>query len=315
MNKQSKWILVIIIAVIVLLIIFGLWYYNYNGSQDNNNTNEPGQTDTNTDNTGDTDNNTNTDLNNNGQGATAFGQSDLNDESVLALTWLQNSGEYVALCYQAFNAAQNALDEEIAANPDTTKAIVLDVDETVLDNSQYNVGLLGTEFGYEDESWANWVKVGSARAVPGVLEFLKYADSQGINIYYVTNRKAKFDLLQPTMDNLNNLGFPQVSEDKVLLRTEESSKEARRSTVGATNTIIMLVGDNLEDFDLVFEDKSNQERRDEVMNMKAEFGDKFIILPNPVYGSWEGSLDENYFGLDAKGKSNSRRDSLTTWAD
>lgn len=312
MNKQSKVIWGVVVAVaLVVLISIPFFYNNYN----NKDTTPPDKTPTNdVYKDKNTSNDTNSPTDSTPTATVSFSQQDLNDEAILALTWLQNSGEYEALCYQAFNAARVSLDAILAKDSTSKKAIVLDVDETVLDNSAYNAGLIGTTEGYKDETWSKWVKAEKAKVIPGAVEFLTYADSKGISIYYITNRKEKNGLKEPTINNLKAYNFPQADEEHVMLRTDTSSKEERRNMVSKDKEIIMLVGDNLEDFDVLFDDKTNQKRREEVKNMMSEFGKKFIVLPNPVYGSWEGSLAEGYFGLTPEEKSLSRIKTLNAWA-
>ncbi len=116
------------------------------------------------------------------------------------------------------------------------------------------------------------------------------------------------------MNNLLELGYPNVDETHMMLRTEESSKEERRTTVTETYDIVVLVGDNLEDFDMVFEDISNEDRKQEVDNLSTEFGNRFIVIPNPVYGSWEEELAEGYFGLEPNEKSKARQTNINAWA-
>ena len=245
---------------------------------------------------------------------TEYTQKDLNEESVLALAWLQNSGEYSALCYQAFNVAKMAFDELSAANEsEKKKAVVVDVDETVLDNSYFNVDLIGTENAYSDELWNEWVEKESATAVPGAVEFLEYVAENGGEVFYVTNRKQKddIDLSEATINNLKEIGFPNVDETHLMLRTAESSKEARRQVIEENYEIVLLVGDNLNDFSEMFNISGSDMRKKKVEENKLDFGKKFIVLPNPVYGDWEGNLGDDYFKMSPEEKSQTRLKSLT----
>lgn len=211
----------------------------------------------------------------------------LREYSVQSVLWQQLSGEYKALSYQAFNLAKMQLDEILASNdlPDKPLAIVTDIDETVLDNSPYNAKMIEDDKEYESVSWKAWGELEQATAVPGALEFFNYAQSKGVQVYYISNRKA---IQQPeTMNNLKKLGFPYIDDEHFLLRTKESGKEARRQSVAADNNIIMLLGDNLSDFSELFDDKSTEERNKVTDDLQSDFGKKFIVLPNPMYGDWE----------------------------
>ena len=215
--------------------------------------------------------------------------SPLNQKGLQAVAWLQTSGEARALCYQAFNLARMRLDQELRSRQKKsgkTPAIVVDVDETVLDNSPYQVKLLRTGNFYP-LGWREWVGEARALALPGSVEFLSYASSQGVAIFYITNRKRTN--LQATLKNLKDVGFPIVKE-RVLMRTTNRSKEKRRQQVLKDHHILLLMGDNLGDFHHVFDYKSVNQRNLVVDNMSREFGKKFIVLPNPLYGDWEAAL-------------------------
>ncbi|BEP28109.1 5'-nucleotidase, lipoprotein e(P4) family [Helicovermis profundi] len=245
-----------------------------------------------------------------------FSQVDLNEEYVMALAWVQNSGEFKALSYQAFNMAKMMIDLDLVNNASATMkgAVIVDADETVIDNSAFNASFVGNAGHYSSSSWGKWVNDEQALAMPGSAEFLNYAASKGYDIYYITNRKETAGLLEPTMNNLKALGFPQITKEHMMLRTAESSKEARRDMVAKDHRLVVLMGDNLNDFSNVFEKKNNAERSAEVAKLKADFGSKFIMLPNPIYGEWEPQLTSDfYWGLDAKGKSDARQNSLRKW--
>lgn len=209
------------------------------------------------------------------------------EHSVQSVLWQQLSGEYQALCYQAFNLARFQLDEILLQSNSEGKplAIITDIDETLIDNSPYNAKMIETDEEYSKEGWIEWGLLEQATAVPGALEFLKYAESKGVQVFYISNRYAVQD--KETMANLKKLGFPFIDEKHFLLREKTSGKEERRQTVSKENEVIMLLGDNLSDFAEVFEDKSTNDRNKIVQNLKDKFGTEFIVLPNPMYGDWE----------------------------
>ena len=206
----------------------------------------------------------------------------------MAVLYQQTAAEYRALCYQAFNIAKYQLDQNLRImGLQKQQAIVLDIDETVLDNSPYEAKCILENVNYPDY-WDEWMNASSAKAIPGVLDFLEYAESQSIEIYYITNRNEKYR--DQTLKNLKMLGFPNAENKYLMLKTDESSKKDRRDLVSEKNKIIMLIGDNLNDFSEVFEKKSISERFELTDKNQQEFGKRFIVLPNAMYGEWEGAL-------------------------
>ena len=196
--------------------------------------------------------------------------------------------EYAALCYQAYNLAMERVDDIRTGNPDTDKlAIVVDIDETLLDNSPHQALMIKTDSSYP-YMWREWCDMAAARPVPGAVEFLQYADKKGFTIFYVSNRKVAGEQ-KGSMENLSKLGFPQVTGENFLLKTETSDKQPRRDQItGRGYEIVLLVGDNLGDF---YTDEDTQPiRREQMSAYRAEFGKRFIVLPNPMYGNWPGSI-------------------------
>jgi len=212
-----------------------------------------------------------------------------NDYKIQAQVWTQNSAEYRALCYQAFNAAKMNLDALFFFEKEYDKplAIIADVDETVLDNSPYDGKLILNNTAYNRESWVEWGNLEIANAIPGSLEFLIYASEKNVEIFYISNRYS--EQLESTVNNLKKLGFPDAKESNVLLRGDTRSKSERRKSISDNYEIIMLIGDNLSDFNDEFEIKLYNERSDQTDKLKNEFGTKLIVLPNPNYGDWESN--------------------------
>ena len=198
--------------------------------------------------------------------------------------WHKNSAEYKVLCIQAYNTAKIKLDLELSKNHKKKLAIVADLDETIFNNTPYNEMLIEEEATFNQENWSNWVNKKTATAIPGSLDFFKYAESKGVEIIYLSNRRI--ENYEPTKENLVTLGFPFDDSTKMLLRTDSSDKYERRKSISDQN-IIMFIGDNLGDFDSVFFDKSNEQRWEISKNLKEKFGHQFILIPNLIYGDWE----------------------------
>ncbi len=223
-----------------------------------------------------------------------------NNHLLNAVLYHQKSAEYKALCYQSFNLGRIMIDNDLSDKSIVKpRAIVVDIDETVLDNSPYEAKCIIENISYP-ESWKEWVELAIAKPIPGALEFLSYVDSLGVAIMYVTNRKQ--DKLEATMKNLKEKGFPQINESHVFMRADKSSKEERRRKILENYHISLLAGDNIHDFTNAFEGKSLHERSLLADSMKREFGERFLVLPNPMYGSWDGVLFEGYEKLSKEEK-------------
>lgn len=239
-----------------------------------------------------------------------------NEYQAGAVLWMQNSGEERALAYQAFTLARMMLDRDLRMNRrgGARRAVVVDVDETVLDNSRYQATLVKNGKSYDDQSWTQWVNRVEATAVPGAVEFLRYAASRGVRVFYITNRKQAEK--EATAANLKKLGFPGVTDETLLPRTDpqSSSKEPRRQAVSAKYRIVLLMGDNLNDFASVFEQsKTVESRLAAVEKNQSQFGTRFIVLPNPMYGDWENSLYDYNFKLTEDEKAAKRKSWLKTY--
>jgi 5'-nucleotidase (lipoprotein e(P4) family) len=203
--------------------------------------------------------------------------------------WQQQAGEYKALCYQAFNLARLRLQEILVTNKDSMPlAIITDVDETVLDNSPSAAHDILNGHTFADSSWNPWVDLATAKAMPGAVEFFNYAAQHGVQCFYITNRKEVQKAA--TMKNLQQQGFPQVDSMHVMMKGTVSDKEPRRLEVAKRYNIVLLLGDNLNDFDDLFYDKPATERNANVDKAQAFFGSKYIVLPNATYGDWENAL-------------------------
>ncbi len=240
-------------------------------------------------------------------------------EQLNAVLWMQRAPEYRANVAQTWRAATDrltdarapgtaAIEQEMqlaAAMQTLPTAVVLDVDETVLDNSVYQARLLRDRRRFDPVSWQQWVESSQAQALPGAREFVRAAIEQGHKVFYVTNRDC-LDVpagssdpcpsLTATMRNLEALGFPNANDrDAFLLQGSRpewrsSSKSARRAWLAERYRIIMMVGDDLGDF---VDQRIYAARREE---LSERFGRRWFALPNAMYGSWE----RGYANVDAK---------------
>ena len=212
--------------------------------------------------------------------------------SLNAVLWQQRSGEYKALCYQAFSLAKLRLQEKIALrkNGGEKLAIVTDIDETVLDNSPQQATDILHHTIYTEKSWLDWTSQAVAGDIPGAVAFFQWADKMGVQCFYISNRSAQER--SATIKNLLVRGFPQVDTIHVVMKDTSSDKEPRREKIRQQFTIALLLGDNLNDFDKMFYKQSWYTRNNLVRDNRDLFGDIFIMLPNPVYGDWESAIWE-----------------------
>lgn len=219
---------------------------------------------------------------------------------VYSAVWQQNSGEFRALCYQAYNLAKIRIDEKTAEQHTKPFAIITDIDETFLDNSPYAVTESKKGKEYDPKTWNEWCTKAAAVAYPGSLEFFNYAKSKNVTVFYVTNRN---EADKPgTLKNISDLGFPFSDNEHLIVMTTTSDKEERRKNILKDYEVILYLGDNLGDFSQLFYKKPQQERNAKVDELSALFGDKFIVLPNSGYGDWEPALPGFNYKLSPKEK-------------
>ena len=228
-------------------------------------------------------------------------------ENTMGALWYQNAAEVDALYQQGYNVATNKLKELLKQPTDKPYSIVLDIDETVLSNIPFQVKMIKDGTAFNPKLWDEWVQKAEAKPVAGAKEFLQFADKNKVQIYYISDRTdAQVDA---TIKNLEAQGLPVQGRDHLMFKKEgDKSKEGRRQEVLKHTNLVMLFGDNLVDF-AEFSTKSEADRDKMFEQLKAEFGDKFIIFPNPMYGSWESAV---YQGekKDGKGQSEARLNAL-----
>jgi len=222
----------------------------------------------------------------------------LKDNRLLATAWFALSAEKQACYLQTYRLAGLQLDDmvrEICKPAKGTRfAIVTDLDETLLDNSAWSVKVLLEGKDYP-EYWSDWEKAGKAPAFPGAIQFYKKVAQHKIPVFYISNRLAKN--LGSTIANLKKLGLPNADSSHVLLKTTTSNKIERRAKVLKDYQILMLLGDNLADFDGVWEEAEAGKRSQAVNDNATLWGNKFILFPNPMYGGWKDVLSSYKRGL------------------
>ena len=193
------------------------------------------------------------------------------------IRWVTQSKEYASLCKQTYQLAQSVVVPKLKRAKGNL-AIVMDLDETVLDNSKYQVERSELNLGFTQESWSAWVKRKEAELIPGAKEFISKARSFPIRIIFISNRMN--DNLKPTQENLLDLGVLSPSDVFLLRENKSDTKEKRRAEVlegtGRMSKIgplkvIAYFGDAMGDFP---------------KQAEKDFGETNFILPNPMYGKW-----------------------------
>jgi len=195
-------------------------------------------------------------------------------------------------------------------------AVILDVDETVLDNSPYQARLIRKHAYYNDASFAAWAQQERARALPGALAFTRFAARHGVRVFYLTNRPQYLD--QATLDNLRKLGFPVQGDAFLGLGTLVkgceligSQKTCRRELIGRHYRVLMQFGDQLGDFVTVLSN-TPAGRRQAIRPYLDWIGERWFVLPNPMYGSWEPALFNNVWNQPPAQRRKDKIDALHT---
>ncbi len=230
---------------------------------------------------------------------------------VLATIWFQQSPEAKALYYQGFNIAKERVMEYKKHKGQKPKAVVVDLDETMIDNSPFQGKMVETGKGFTAETWAEWVAEENARATPGAVEFTLFCQSVGVDVIYLSNRTV--DEQEATMRNMKKLGFAFVKPENFFLKESTSGKEPRREAVSEKFDIILLLGDNLNDFAEVFEKRGDDWGTATVDQFREEFGRRFIAFPNPMYGEWEKNIYNHQRVSDEKNRFSMRRKALRSF--
>lgn len=219
-----------------------------------------------------------------------------------AVLWTQRSIEHELIYRQVYAAATRQLPAALAdpqwdALPQPTRdltglppAVIVDIDETLLDNTPVNARAVLDDGPYDDREWARWVARGEAPALPGAAAFLQAADALGITTYYLTNREPGQE--EDTLRNLRRERFPIAGVEQILpartaiggCQAAGPDKTCRRRWVGERARVLLLVGDSFGDF--IGAPNRLQAQRDAAAPYAEWLGQRWFVLPNPVYGGW-----------------------------
>ena len=260
--------------------------------------------------------------------AAAATDSSAND-NLNAVLWMQRAQEYRAITEQTYRAAADRLDaalkesnwdalvpEERGNDAKGLKpAVVLDLDETVLDNSPYQARLVRDGKEYDELSWDQWVAEKKAKAIPGVVDFARAANEKGVTLLYISNRAVH--LKEATLANLRAEGLP-VADDSVFLglgtvvegcEQAGSEKNCRRRLAGEQYRVLMQFGNQLGDFAEVT--ANTNEGRDALLQQYHDwFGERWWMLPNPTYGGFEPAQFNNDYSQPRQARHDAKRAAL-----
>ena len=242
--------------------------------------------------------------------------SSASHDNLDAIAWLQTSAEYAAVTTGIYNAASAQLRAIAYAEESQGRgmAVVLDIDETVLDNSRFQAQLVFDDATYNVDNWDEWVALRAADAVPGVVDFIRTSQSLGVHVAFVTNRPCQArpgvtdecPQWEDTRANLEDVGVDTSSitlmlaaqqppeQCRALLTEEEqesgvwsSDKTSRRECTGLDHDVVMLFGDQFGDFVELEDDASGKAGRDIAAEYAEYWGRSWFMLPNPTYGGWK----------------------------
>ena len=224
-----------------------------------------------------------------------------------ATLWVQTSAEYRAVAKQTYRAAganlvravrdpkwTAALEQEGTDTSALPPAVVLDLDETVLDNSAYQAQLIGAGKTFSDETWQAWVKEARAGAVPGAVEFLKMAAALGVEAVFITNRVCDPGSAEDATVQVLRAHGILFQTANLMCKQGGSDKSARRLAAAAKYRLVMLFGDDLRDFVTLTKEKDTLDGRLDAASARDYWlGERWFVLANPMYGSWESTLSRS----------------------
>jgi len=262
-------------------------------------------------------------------GNAAWAEEPVPDDLLLATLWNQRSVEYKGNALTVYALARIRLDEALAdkswtAAPVEQKgdfanlppAIILDVDETVLDNSPYEVWMMKANQTFSTKTWNQFCAAQISKAIPGAVEFTKYADSKGVKVFYISNRGV--ETKKDTRENMEKLGFPMGGNvDTFMMQNEKpdwgSQKGTRRTVIAKDYRILLNFGDNLGDFDDRYR-SSEAERLKVFEEDKAHWGRDWLVIANPTYGSFDTAPFGHDFKKSREEQRKAKWDVLESWS-
>ncbi len=255
------------------------------------------------------------------------------DDNLNAVVWSQTAVEHDLIYREVFRDASDKLltaladrnwdalprDERSMPIAGLAPAVILDIDETVLDNSPYQARLIRDGATFDEFTWSEWCRERAARPLPGALEFARLAAAHGVTVFYLSNRAQ--DLNEPTLDNLRAAGFPLATTEPVFLGLGTlvegceqigTDKGCRRRLVGRRHRVLLQLGDQIGDFVDVLAN-TREGRRAAAAPYMDWIGERWFMLPNPTYGAWEPALFDNDWSQPVERRRAAKRAALRNW--
>lgn len=208
----------------------------------------------------------------------------LSQQNVDATLWTATSAEMYYASIQAYDLALLKLKTKVNQDYSKPMAVVMDLDETVLDNSPYMFQQIANGKTFDGDSWYEWCMEANAKLLPGAFDFIKKCKTLDVDVYFISNRSI--ETLEGTLDNLKKLNII-TDNDHVLLKENISDKTDRRNLVSEQNDIVLFIGDNLRDFSEIYKDRQANYGKAVVDEELDNLRENFIIIPNPMYGEWQ----------------------------
>lgn len=206
-----------------------------------------------------------------------------------AVAWKQTAAEYRALYYQGFNIATMKVKEAIAKRKQGDKplAIITDVDDTVFHAGNYWGYLISKDMDFfDDPIWDKWVPENEFTPTPGAKKFLDFCKENNVEVFYVSSRNQGEKTTEFGVENLKHLGFPNADAEHATFQRETSNKEPRQKEIAEKYNVVVMLGDNLNDYKRKYYVKDVAERSKLMEEDADDFGDRFIVFPNPTDGHW-----------------------------
>jgi len=209
-----------------------------------------------------------------------------------AVAWRVTAAERTMLYRQAFNIARDRLDAVLRGTGQQRRgakplAFISDVDDTVLSSDTYWARLIGAgKQAFDDAMWDEWVRENGPTPTPGAVEFTRYAESRGVEVFYVSQRDQGQDTQQLGVANLQHAGLAFADDEHAVFQRESSNKEAAQQAIAEEYEVVAYLGDNLNDFRRRYYVKSVVERRTLANEDAEHFGRDFILFPNNTDGHW-----------------------------
>jgi acid phosphatase len=246
-----------------------------------------------------------------------------------ATLWMQRSVEYKANSLSVFALAKMRLEQALAdenwtaapaeqtgAYQKLPPAVVLDLDETLIDNSRFQVWMILNDQVFTPPVWTKFVNAQVTDAIPGAVDFTKFAESKGVKVFYVSNRTAEEK--ESTRKNVERLGFPMGGNVDTFLMARDkpdwgSAKGTRRAFVAKDYRVLLNLGDNFGDFVDSYRG-SEADRLKVFEENKERWGREWIMLANPAYGSFESAPFGHDYKKSPEEQRKAKREVLQSWS-